>query len=606
MPRGSSARARRHLALLVGVAWVALHYWIFSAFFPTRAGMLGFDYGYFLPHLLDGEYWRIANGVFSIPWFTPAFCGGIPKFANPQSLYFSAPQLFVSLADPVVALRLTLLVFAGLGHWGFYLFQRRLFGISRPIAMLGAALFLFNTHFSSRMLIGHLTFHSFMLVPFVPLWLFGRGGDSARARCLEIAGVACVLAYLASASIAHVLFQGLLITAIAGLLQMAIAPDRCRPGRALVRAGAAAPLAVALCAAQLVAMEAFLGGFPRSQYPLASVASVPDLARLVFRVLFFDPPSQEAIDALLTNALWTFARHEFEFGVSVVPLALIAIAAVCRKAERSPLLPSGLWRGYRGASLAGAVFLLVIPLALNFYQPAWHAWLKSLPLFASSSTLLRWLSVYVPIAILAGSVAAESSAALRRRRWWVLAIGSGALVANLWRTDRGFYEQQSYDPAPIVAAFSDARRPGFAPAIHANEYPRAFDGPAPVRNNVLVHGASQIACYETLFGFQFEKLPKGLLREAPVLELQSGAFNLLDPACFLFPSENGCMPGEPFFADRRADVEAFTSYRPFPFAMPRSQRIANAVNVVALIGVGAGLALHALDRMLRWAVRAVR
>src|SRR5206468_4973037 len=58
----------------------------------------------------------------------------------------------------------------------------------RPIATLGAALFLFNTCFSSRMLIGHLTFHAFMLVPWLPLWLFGRGGPSWRERGLEIAG----------------------------------------------------------------------------------------------------------------------------------------------------------------------------------------------------------------------------------------------------------------------------------------------------------------------------------------------------------------------------------------------------------------------------------
>ena len=583
------------------MVWVSFHFWIFSAFFPNRYGRLGPDYGYFLPHLLDGEYWRIASGVMATQWFTPAFCGGIPKFPNPQALSFSAPQLLTFVSDPLTGVKLTMIVFAALGYAGFYRFQRRLFGISRPIAMLGAALFLFNSHFSSRMLIGHLTFHGFMLIPWLPLWLFARRGRSARQRGLEIAGIAGVLAYLASHAIAHVLFQALLFTAIAGLLQAALAPRRSDPRLSALRAAAAAPLAVALCASKLYAMAAFLGQFPRSQYPLAGVASVADLLHLVFRSVFLEP-SDDLVRSVVVNTPLLLERQEFEFGVTLVPLALIALALVRRRAERSPVVPRELWRGSRGVCLAAAIILLCVPLALNFHHPAWHAWLKSLPIFASSSTLFRWLSVYVPIAILASSVAVESAASLRRFRWWVFAAGSALLVWHHLAADRTFYHQQSYDPGPILEAFAAAQQEGFEPKIYKNVRSQSSDMLSPSRNAEIARGASQLACYETVFGFGMKNLPRSALRDGPVLELRDGSFNLHDPSCFAFPEENGCAPGDPFRADRRDDAEAFASYRAFPFRMPVGQRVANAVNAAAWVAMAvlvAGPALAGVVRRLR-------
>ncbi|HKA16120.1 MAG TPA: hypothetical protein VKH41_13945 [Myxococcota bacterium] len=600
-PRAPSVRAQRHLALFAGIAWIGLHYWIFASFFPNQYGNLGSDYGYFLPQLLDGEFGRIANGPFAIQWFTPAFCGGIPKFPNPQSLSFSVPQLLTFLTDPITGVRLTLLAFAALGYAGFYRFQRRLFGISRPIATLGAALFLFNTCFSSRMLIGHLTFHAFMLVPWLPPWLFARGGPSWRERGLEIAGAAGVLAYLASQAIAHVLFQALLFTAIAGLLQAAIAPERCTPRRSALRVAAAVPLSLALCAAKLAAMAAFLSQFPRTLYPLASVASIPDLLHLVFHSLFLSP-SEELIRAVVVNTKFLIEPHEFEYGVTPLPLVLVGLALLRRRAEGRPVVPRGPLRGVRGACLAGAVLLLAIPLALNFHHPVWHAWLKSLPIFASSFTLFRWLSVYVPIAILAGTAALDSSTSLARHRGWVAAAGCAWLAWHELSVDRTYYQRQIYDPAPVREAFAAARR-GAAPSIHANALPSSSDLLAPSRNTAMAHGESQLACYETLFGFQMENLPRGALREGPVLEVRDGAFNLNDPSCFVFPAANECTPGTPFPASRRADAEAFASYRAFPFRMPLAQHIADAVNAAALSAVGAGIALAALDRLRRCSAR---
>lgn len=273
------------------------------------------------------------------------------------------------------------------------------------------------------------------------------------------------------------------------------------------------PLSLALCAAKLAAMWAFLAQFPRTLHPLASVASVPDLLHLVFRSLFLEP-SDELIRAAVVNTSFAIERHEFEFGVTALPLVLVAFAQLRRPAERKPVVPRGPLRGARGACLAGAVALLAIPLVLNFYHPVWHAWLKSLPIFASSFTLFRWLSVYVPVAILVGTAAIDSSTSLARHRGWVAAVGCAWLAWHALSTDRTYYQRQAYDPTPVGEAFAAARN-GAAPRILANALPRSSDLLAPSRNTAIARGESQLACYETVFGFRMENLPHGTLHEGP-------------------------------------------------------------------------------------------
>ena len=130
-PKGAGVATAAIGGLLLG-----LHYLIFSQFLPNRVGGLGNDYGMFLPALLDGYFWYEANGLLTVPWFTASFCGGLPKFPNPQALYFSVPQFLVFVVDPLQGVRLTLLLFGFVGLAGTYALLRRAFAVSRPVAEL--------------------------------------------------------------------------------------------------------------------------------------------------------------------------------------------------------------------------------------------------------------------------------------------------------------------------------------------------------------------------------------------------------------------------------------------------------------------------------------
>jgi hypothetical protein len=120
-----------------------IFYFIFQNFFPAN-GKLGDDYSLFFPSMLDGVFWHQVNGVSKVPWFTPAFGGGLPKFPNPQSVYYSVEQFLCFVTDPLTSVKITLFLFALLGFVGFYLLLKKIFSLSSLTSLLGATLFLFN------------------------------------------------------------------------------------------------------------------------------------------------------------------------------------------------------------------------------------------------------------------------------------------------------------------------------------------------------------------------------------------------------------------------------------------------------------------------------
>src|SRR5437588_1186443 len=153
---------REHAFVATVSAAVLVAYSImFRKYFPNSYNILGHDYMQQLPNLLAGYYWFHNNGVFSIPWFNPAQCGGVPFYADPGHGFYSLPQFLVLVFNPVLAINITFFVFALAGYFGFYFLLKRKFRINQPFALLGATLFLFNGFYAHRMMIGH-PFHAFM------------------------------------------------------------------------------------------------------------------------------------------------------------------------------------------------------------------------------------------------------------------------------------------------------------------------------------------------------------------------------------------------------------------------------------------------------------
>ncbi|MGQ4809208.1 hypothetical protein NKDENANG_02623 [Candidatus Entotheonellaceae bacterium PAL068K] len=582
-----------------GGCLILIYHGIFGQYFPNLNGRLGHDYSAFLPRLLDGYFWYRTNGPFAAHWFTPAFCGGVPLLPAPYDLYYSVPQFLSFVMDPLSASYLTFLLFAAIGFIAFYLLLRQAFFTTPPAAFFGAGLFLFNGFYAHRLLIGHLTYHAFMLVPFISLFLLRPLPETRKAQAWRLifdcvmSGV--LLAYTFQSGMINVIIPSIIsmiiIALIHGILHRQLATFWLR----LTLAGI---LSLCLCAARLVATVAYLDSFPRESYPLPGVRSVVDAAVLLFQSLFLGP-AHETAQEVLVNMQWLLDRHEFEFGVTFIPLLVLLLGGAAALHRCSI---SGAWRRSRRDQwlLIGAMgVLLCLPILLNYYTPTWNALLKQIPIIKNNTTLTRWFCLYIPIVILLASLVVEKTALFKKYESSLVLLSMAVVITLNVVAERDFYHTQRYDPRVIVNAYHHSQSKDWSPRIsHIDVFvDRAGRAVQPLgRNDVLAQGSSQLLCYEGMFGYRLENFPVKTLHPGSTLEVNNGRFNLKNPACYVYPTENDCAPGDHFTIDQRQATEAFITYRPFAFQVSIWQKAANLLNLISVGMVTAFLVFYGCIR----------
>jgi hypothetical protein len=588
-----------------------IYLWIYLPFLPNSNGTLGHDYGLHFPNLLTGYYWFIQNGAWSLPWFSPSQCGGFPYFPDPNVGYLSIPQLLVFFVPPMQAVQITFALFALAGLLGSYLLMRAGFRSSRTAAVVAAGFFLFNGFFAYRVLIGHLTFHAFMLAPLMIAALLSAttGNRVSRAGFVARACIAALcLAYMFQSGMVHGIPPVLIAAATVILIHALCFGWQWQPWLLL---GSAGLLSLLLCAGKLTAELALLSNFPRDLYPLPGIPGLLSEIRAVVQALFVAPPPDAS--RLVTNSPWSFDRHEWEYGVSLGPPLLVATALlfsrIAIKSEGGTIvLTYVVWRHglafpsqFRVLMVAAISILLAVPLLLNWYEPVWNGLLKSLPYLGNSSSLLRFFSSYIPVAIVAACLAFDRllprESAPRSLRLSLAAIALGVMVVQNVATDRDYYANQSYRVGPIDAEHARVRATGRVPMIE-KVGDRINQALAP--NDAMIEGISQRACYQPLFGYRLERFPAEPLQVGPVISLVGDRFiNMKNPACYLFAAENGCRPGDHFRIDRVKDVVEFLSYRPFAFEEPYRQIVATWLSLWSAIAVAAALLISASLYLMR-------
>ncbi len=579
------------LLLLALVPLGAVFHALFSGFFPLPEGRLGHDYMYFLPALLDGHFWFLENGPWRVPWFTPSFCGGVPALPNPQSLHYSVPQLLLRWVEPVRAVYLTMLLFGLGGAAAFHLLLRRRFGSSPEAAAFAAVAFLFNGFFVHRLLIGHLTYHVFPLIPLAALVLLRPtpARQGLRSFAMESFAVGAILGYFVYAGALNFVVPAVLsLAALVLIHRLAVTGDRPPAWRRL-----AGGLAVAsgLGAAKIVSALAFLRHFPRDQYPMQGAESLLAAFRIVGRALFL---GDAHLDAAELFGPFRFEEHEYAFGVSpVAGVLLVGGGAFLGIGALGRAWSSGRrWRpGLREAAELGLLIgILLLPVALNTRSPGWTAVLESLPYIKSNTILLRWIALDIPAVLVLTGLVLDRACGRRPLRVGLAAVGIAGLLGLNAADPREFYRGQSYRSGPVVAAYRLAVQTGGGPPIRAIQGILGHDG-RPLQlfgNDPLVQGSSPLGCYEPIFGYRLERLPVGSIRIGPALASTGGHLNVKEPSCYVFPEANDCEPGDHFSLAERESAIHFLHRRPVPFAMPAWQL---AANVSTLLGLAIGLGL---------------
>ena len=448
--------------------------------------------------------------------------------------------------------------------------------------------------YSARMMVGHLSFAPFMLVPAMAACALGQP-SSWRGQALRCLGFGLLFAAMLQGGMAV-----LVLPAFLSLAMLAVMHVLAARGALLVAAGrmaAGGALGIMMCAGKLAAIVGLLGNMPRDLYPLPGFRNVAVAGWMAFQGLFLWPDS--AMTHSLANAAVSMELHEFDYRVGPVPLLLLGAAGWLAWTRRAgvPLRTRLLWEAL--------CVLLLLPLALNTYGAAWTAFLKHLPILRSSTSLLRFFAAYIVPACICLGVAFDPIPPPVARSGAVALCGTGLTVLGLLAGDRDFYGQTGigvYDPAPVKASWHRLAEGGEVPAVRTLAIPLDKSGqpdPSIQRENLLTAGSSPLFCYDPLFGYHLELFRRGSLHSGPVTDVTPiggrQELNLKNPACYVFPAANGCAPGDTFTVAGRADAAAFADYRPFAFAKPWWARAADWLGMVSTAVVMLGAAAIAMS-----------
>ncbi len=568
---------------LLLIAFVSL----FLGFFPNRAGHLGHDYAYIFPALLDGFFWFRENGLGEIPWFTPSFCGGSLVYPNVVRGFYTLPQFLTFIVNPLTAVRLNLVIFALIGLWGTYLLSRRAFKLSWQVSLYASGFFLFNGFFSHRMLVGHIAFCHFMLLPLIACLLLRPHPEPSEKR-RPAAITETVLSGLLLAAIVHSNYISLILPTMIAILIIGLIHCLLHGQTMLflLRLGGTCIMGVLFSLSRLCAAVYMLETFPRSAYNLPGAKGFLDAAVLILRNLSISPVYDGFRFDTLANPGVFLDRHEWEYSVTPIPLVIIAIGMFVL-ARRRAQNADRLHLDHTQWALTAAIgLLLLVPVALNSYYPAWNQFIKQLPVICNSSSLIRWTLIYIPVVILASALILEKACRHTRTRFSLVFLSLAALIAANVMTDRGFYQAQTYNPIPVLQSYDRVKKGLWTPEIQQVLVcidDRGRTHTPPFRNDAITLGGSQQFCYEPVFGYWLESFPFGKLHPGPVMEPQDGILNIKNPACLIWPGENNCNRGDHFTTESQANAAAFARYKPFPFNMPIIQKIANWLNGFALI-----------------------
>nr|NIW46977.1 hypothetical protein [Gammaproteobacteria bacterium]NIX57972.1 hypothetical protein [candidate division Zixibacteria bacterium] len=124
--------------------------------------LVGHDYRYFIPRLLDTHIHYLKNGL-SIQWFTPSFGGGLPAYHNPQQIQFSLTQFLLFIFNPWWAIMFSAAIYTSIGYFACYRLGRDILGFNWMASILGALFFIGSGFYIQHLASGHVNFLVFPL-----------------------------------------------------------------------------------------------------------------------------------------------------------------------------------------------------------------------------------------------------------------------------------------------------------------------------------------------------------------------------------------------------------------------------------------------------------
>lgn len=587
---GAAARSWHRDAVtagLVGLAAGLLLAWALV----LRHPLIGFDFQYFLPRLIDVRLHQLREGWFSVQWWTPSFGGGLPAFPNPQHTQFMLAQFLLPVLGPWGAAVAQAAIFNAAGAALVCWVCLRRFGHSIAASVLAAATFATSGFMWEHTLSGHMGFNVFPLVALIPEALHAEVRAPRGVALLGLGGAAIVF----EGGYTIIIVFALSCLLLATLLPLARPADY-RLKDVWLRLSLGAAAATAAAAAKVVAGLLFLSRFPRlADYHFGGSSGAEALSlfwqafgrRSTFLLSRWLPFSDDEGAGLFGTG------GDIGYGPVAALILLVGGVIVWR---HSAVLAS--WRT-RPALWMAAIAAVALTAEFALGRGLVWPWLKPLPLLRSLHENHRLAAAFaLPLALAVApcwDAVLRFAPASRRLVWAATALalaGTGWSVEYFFR-NRGAFWYGSYDASVVARTWTELKS---AP-LERFTVTRIAD----VRDDeVFLQRASSLKPYEPIFGYGYggAQLPHQFEAGAiePLAE-NSTFWRFNDPRTFLRGSSSSAVT--PLAATEEPALRALLAHRQPAWPWPALTTLAWAATGAAVVALILCLAFPSWPSLVR-------
>ena len=575
--------------LLLTIIIFLAHQIIYQDFFPNKNLLLGNDYSLFLPQFIFGKIW-FNNNFLTVPWFSPSFCCGLPFYGDPQTMYYSLQQLFFIFFSPLTSLKLMYLFFSFTCFLGTFLLLHKSFNRNIYISLIAATLLLFNGFFNYRFITGHLTYVSFIFIPLY-CYLLIKSFESKRDSAKSIFYI-----LVSSLLLTHIIQSSLGPSAIIVILSIIFiisihiyVKEKLKIINYLILSFV---IAFLIAASKINASLSFLSNFPR-EYPPIVFENYYEFASNIFKSLFLYPDAEKFNSNAIINLPYKISPPELEYGISVVPLLIFSIFIFNLKKFNI--------KKFTKEKLIAVLIMIILVLfitSINISNNEIGAFFRKLPLIKSSWVNYRFISIFIlPLIIISCLIIDKIFIKENNIKIFTFLCLSLVLFHNYYYK-KDFYHKQNYNPESFEKIHINKEKIKNLKikdtVLITDKNNKILTGLQ--RNNLFIHELSPLFCYQPLFGYNLEFMPKNNLKFDKKNKISENLFyytgnpksviedklNFLNPSCFIFPKENNCMPGDMFKKTQINELENFLNYKTFKFKLSKLQKIFNYISLISL------------------------
>ncbi len=542
-----------------------LHQLIFQDYLIINNSLNG-DYILSVPAAVFGKIWFLKNGLFEIPHFNAATCCGIPFYADPQSAYYSLQQFLFIIFDVDLAIRILFLVLSIIAFLGTYILTRFCFRFEKYNSLLCASLFLFNGFFVYRFLWGHLTYCYYVFVPLYCFFIIQSSlFKNSILKILFFSISTLIIANFFHSGVAPIM--PIIILSIISVIVIYLFNYK---NYGVIKYTILSFLiGILISLSKIVSSLYFLKQYPRIVEGIY-LNNIGDFIYVFFTSFFLYPHTSYFHRNNLNN--FFMATVDLDFSISLVPLVILIIFIFHFKKFINKK-NYNLW----------IVLLIALSVPIFFNVNIFNSKniVSSIPIFRSFWINTRWMAVYIfPIILFVGIVVNNLKF---KKKFILLLIFLIVFQTVIYHKIRNFLGTNYFVNGSVYSI------------LMINEYSENLNKKIKdvkiekvkmfsdfTENEAFINNTSNYYCYSPIFGYRLEHLPFNDIKnfQEPQKDLKNYLFN---PACFLYPDDNFCKPGDLFKTNEELNLYKFINYNNYSFNIPLYQKISNYISLTIFI-----------------------